>query len=486
MDKQSFEKHQKYVEFYRQHFQENAAGEEFWGLGIENESYLTFQDRELVTKSFIKNNHEPERYSVNYWNNFKSETLSVVMEGLPNRLYVPTYINSYLFRNADLLGEHMTTYSATSKENPRFSGETIDQFLRRTSPVFNTLMEKNMIYDGDTFEFTTFKFFKATVASTVKELRDVKKQFLDEMNKRLVSNLTIFKRVLTYPDHNYGFVRFLSNLSNIAVCNNATYHVNLTLPTKLDSSGNIQNPEQFKAQHANAIRAIQWIEPLIVSLYGSPDILHAINPEYAQGSQRLALSRYIGLGTYNTTAMEKGKLLDTFNHKTGETYFTDMHAHSPYLPPETIGYDFNYNKFKNHGIEFRILDWFPEEHLEDIMNLLILICQHSLLCPIPDPRENGAWKDFCAASIMKGYTAQVTPALYLKLYEVFGLTTTTCWPFYFEKKPQLILERLAIYLYKIYKTGDLCAKMSPNMKPIAIVNYNKRVRDLFRKMLGKN
>ena len=87
---------------------------------------------------------------------------------------------------------------------------------------------------------------------------------------------------------------------------------------------------------------------------------------------------------------------------------------------------------------------------------------------------------------MKGYTAQVTPALYLKLYEVFGLTTTTCWPFYFEKKPQLILERLAIYLYKIYKTGDLCAKMSPNMKPIAIVNYNKRVRDLFRKMLGKN
>ena len=486
MDKQSFEKHQKYVEFYKQHFQEKPAEEEFWGLGIENESYLAFQEKEQVPKSFIILNHKPERYSVNYWKNFKPKALSVALENLPNRIYVPTYINSYFFRYADLLGEHLTTYSATPKDNIRFSGETVDQFLRRTSPVFNTLMDKNMIYDGDTFEFTTFNFYKATVATTVKELRDIKKQFLDEMNKRLVSKLTIFKRTLAYPDHNYGFARFLSNLSNIAVCNNATYHINITLPTKLDSSGNIQNPEQFKAQHANAIRAIQWIEPLIVSLYGSPDILHALNPEYAQGSQRLAFSRYIGLGTYDTVAMEKGKLLDTFNHKTGETYFTGMHDHSPYAPPDTIGYDFNYNKFKNHGIEFRILDWFPEEHLEHVMNLLVLICQHSLLCPIPDPRENGAWKEFCAASIMKGYSAQVTPALYLKLYEVFGFATVTCWPFHFEKKPQLILERLAGYLYKKYRSADLCAKMSPKMKPIQIVNYNKQVRAIFRKMLEKN
>lgn len=483
MDKECFEKHQKYLDFYKEYFQKNVTGEEFWGLGIENESYLTLQEKEQVTKSFIIDNHRPERYSVNYWKNFKSKTLSVAMEGLPNCIYVPIYINSYFFQYADLLGEHLTTYSAVPKDNPKFSGETIDQFLRRTSPIFNKLMHKNIIYDGDTFEFTTFNFYKGTVASTIKELKDIKKEFLEEINKRLVSKFTIFKKSLVYPDHNYGFVKFISNLSNISICNNATYHINLTLPTRLDLSGNIQDPEQFKTQHANAIRAIQWIEPLIVCIYGSPDILHIINQEYAQGSQRLAFSRYIGLGTYDTNIMEKGKLLDTFNYKMGDSYFTGMHANSPYIPPDTIGYDFNYNKFKNHGIELRILDWFPEEYLEHIINLLVVVCQHSLFFTIPDPRKNEAWKDFCATSIMKGYKAHVTPNLYLKLYEIFGFSKVTCWPFHFEKKPQVILECLSTYLYKKYKLNDLCSKMSPNMKPIQIINYNKQMRKIFQNIL---
>ena len=486
MDKQSFEKHQKYLEFYKQRFQENASEEEFWGLGIENESYLMFQNLQQVKNSFIKNNNKPERYSVNYWKNFKAQPLSIAMEDLPNELYVPVYINSYFFRYADLLGEHISTYSATPKNNPKFSGETIDQFLRRTSPIFNKLMDKNMIYDGDTFEFTTFNFYKATVSATVKELIDVKKQFLEEINKRIVSKFTIFKQPIIYPDYNHGFAKFISNISNIAICNNATYHINITLPTKLDSSGNIQNPEKFKSQHANAIRAIQWIEPLIVCIYGSPDILHVLNPHYAQGSQRLAFSRYIGLGTYNTDTMEKGKLLDTFNYKSTNTYFTKMHVNSPYAPPETIGYDFNYNKFKNHGIEFRILDWFPEKHLEDVINLLVLICQHSLLYPIPDPQENEMWKNFCASSIMNGYTAQVSPALYLKIYEIFFISITGCWPFYYDRAPLRIINKLSKYLYKNYGDGYLSKKMSPNMKMPQFVNYNKEVREVFQKLLEKN
>jgi hypothetical protein len=87
---------------------------------------------------------------------------------------------------------------------------------------------------------------------------------------------------------------------------------------------------------------------------------------------------------------------------------------------------------------------------------------------------------------MKGYSAQVTPALYLKLYEVFGFATVTCWPFHFEKKPRLIMERLVTYLYNKYRSSDLSRKMSPKMKPIQIVNYNKQVRAIFRKMLEKN
>ena len=39
------------------------------------------------------------------------------------------------------------------------------------------------------------------------------------------------------------------------------------------------------------------------------DLLVKINPDlYTRGSQRCAMSRYIGIGTYDTTKMEKGKL----------------------------------------------------------------------------------------------------------------------------------------------------------------------------------
>jgi len=494
--KQSFEKHQKYLNFYDDRFgllgsrgMENMEEEEeFWGIGIENESYLMSEELETVTNTFIQDNHKPERYSVNYWRNYQPKPLMAALAKLPKQIQLPIYINSYLFRNADLLGEHETTYTSKPQPNPKFSGETIDQHLKRVSPEFSTLFEKNMIYDGDTFEFTTFNFYKASVIDTVKELIEIKRAFLAEVNKRLVSKFTIFKQKLKYPSHNYGFAKFMSNPKNVAICNNGTYHINITLPTKLSSNGTIKNPELFKTQHANAIKAIQWIEPFLIALYGSPDILHTLDPAYSQGSQRLAFSRYIGLGTYDTTAMEKGKLLDTYKYKEdNQTYFTEMHVNSPYKPPETIGYDFNYNKFKNHGIEFRVLDWFPEEHLEPIINLLILVCEHSRRSKIPDPRECLLWRDFSRLAIMKGSSAKVTPALYFKVNEVFGLATSifSCWPFCRNTTILNTMNKLSGHLYTKYRFSDLCSKMSPAMKPIRLVDYNTTVKNAYREMFTK-
>ena len=59
--------------------------------------------------------------------------------------------------------------------------------------------------------------------------------------------------------------------------------------------------------------------------------------------------------------------LNDFEYKNTSHYFNKLHKNSPYIPPTTIGYDFNYNKFIKHGIELRIFDSFPEEYLEDII-----------------------------------------------------------------------------------------------------------------------
>ncbi len=56
-----------------------------------------------------------------------------------------------------------------------------------------------------------------------------------------------------------------------------TYHFNFTLPTKLNKNCCIENMDLFINQHKNAIHFIQLIEPIIVSIYGSGDILSDCN-----------------------------------------------------------------------------------------------------------------------------------------------------------------------------------------------------------------
>ena len=76
------------------------------------------------------------------------------------------------------------------------------------------------------------------------------------------------------------------------------------------------------------------MEPLIISIYGTPDPFsyivqskNSINQDiinnsllFSSCSQRCAVSRYISLGTYDTTIMKIGKLLvDDISNFTGYT-----------------------------------------------------------------------------------------------------------------------------------------------------------------------
>jgi hypothetical protein len=475
--KTSQNKHQKYIDFYDTL---KTTHTEYWGIGIENESYIMFKNKKKVSNDFILKNHTRERYSVDYWANYKKDPLKATLEKVPENIMLPQYINGYQFQNTDLSGEHITLYTKERKENPRFSGKTIHQVLTERSPVFNTLFKKNMIYDGDTFEFTTFNFYRTNVSSVVEELNHIKSLFLKEINTQ-----KIFKEEVIFPDHNYGFARFLTNPNNLAICNNGTYHINITLPTEINSVGEIKRPDEFKRIHANAIRAIQWIEPLLVALYGSPDILHILNPLYCGGSQRLGFSRYIGLGTYDTSQMEKGKLLDTFQYKNKKSYFNDLHKGSPYIPPETTGYDFNYNKFTRHGIELRIFDYFPEKYLEHIINLLIVVCDFSLTTNVPVVSES--WSNISVEAIKKGSAFNIKPVVYNEIYAIFNMYDCLWTLFGISQSPLHILRRITNHLYHNHRDSPLCKKMSPNMKGISIVDYNYKIKELFKKdLIGNN
>ena len=487
----SQDKHNKYVEFYNTL---NKKDTEYWGIGLENESYLMFENLYEVNKNFLINNHKRERYSVNYWENYNIEKLNKTLELLPDKVYLPIYLNGYLFQKTDYYGEPMTRYTKLAEPNPKFIGKTINDILKDKSYTYNLLFDKNMIFDGDTFEFTTFDFYKTTVTKCIEELKDIKKMFLKEINNVLVNqkdkNLNsnyIFNQKIIYPPFNFGFVKFQTNLNNLAICNNGTYHINITLPTLLNSKNEIGNTEKFKDVHSNAIRAIQWIEPLLIALYGSPDIFNVLNKDYAAGSLRLAMSRYIGIGTYDSYKMEKGKMLNDFKYKGTAHYFNKLHDNSPYEPPNTIGYDFNYNKFSKHGIELRIFDYFPEEYLEDILNFIILVCQFSITTNIPDPKEDIEWNNLCIDCIKNGSDAIVIPGFYLKLYDIFDTLHVSCLSLYKKKNKSVlkIANKLAKELYKHYHDFSICKKMSPNMKRVELVDYNSRIRNNFKILLKK-
>ena len=70
----------------------NSLDKEYWGIGIENESYLMFENLHEIDKDFLLKNHKRERYSVNYWENYNIEKLNKALDLLPEKVYLPIYL----------------------------------------------------------------------------------------------------------------------------------------------------------------------------------------------------------------------------------------------------------------------------------------------------------------------------------------------------------------------------------------------------------
>lgn len=146
MSKISSDKHNKYLDFFTNNKKKDT---EYWGIGIENESYLMLEKLISVDKKFLINNKR-ERYSVDYFKNYKMDQFYKTINKL-DKIMIPVYINGYLFQNMDINGEHKTTYTKNPKINPKFNGTTVDDYIKQNNTI-NKLFDTNVIYDGDTID----------------------------------------------------------------------------------------------------------------------------------------------------------------------------------------------------------------------------------------------------------------------------------------------------------------------------------------------
>lgn len=169
--------------------------------------------------------------------------------------------------------------------------------------------------------------------------------------------------------------------------NNGTLHINITLPTYLDENRKIQNKDDFILIHKNYIKYIQFVEPLLIARFGSPDVFSKdgeLKHLFSGGSQRCAVSRYIGVGSYDTNLMMTGKLLtDDIESmeicKRENWWYNKYHKNSGYVKLDKVGYDINFNKHYNHGVEIRIFDHIDNIHeIKNILEFLIYLGDYVL------------------------------------------------------------------------------------------------------------
>ena len=418
-------KHKRYGDAY-------LPGEIYWGLGIENETYIELQGGTTRHAEFVKNNQKRERYSVDYWKIYKEGTVSTVLDKwidtLPLKdktvIKLPVLMNGHTLTRTDRHGEPMTTYTKCPAPNPKYCGTSLlDDLVTINPEVFRDGQDVWWTLDGDTIEFITQNYYCAKMEDIIEELLSYKKRWIGALQhglETLPDRENELKRFPVFPSVNHGLAVCLTNRKNVAIFNNGTYHINITLPTLLDKDARIANMELFEMQHKNAARLFQWLTPFLIVKFGSGDVFAKLDcgsksageARFPAGSQRICASRYVSAGVYDTYKMERGKILTTPYERIEGRWYEQIYENSAcaYNVLPQLGVDINYNKHWNHGLEFRIFDWFPESKLPDLFRLLIWMCDQSLQRDIEDPRKNKEWNAFMGRCIWEGSASKLTAA----------------------------------------------------------------------------
>jgi hypothetical protein len=415
-------KHRRYAGAYRRFGW-------FWGLGLEHETYLATSQTRRIT-AFTPTNMKPERYSVSYYRAYQSEPLmralaSVLSMGDVSGLVVPVLMNCHSFTDCDVFGEHSTTYERVPKPNPRFTGQSMFEWACQYSRWLRDEYGKVFMWDGDTVEFMTQRFYCARVDDALAELREGHRRFVAELGRLPRTGvLTAYAPLRLAHPVNEPWATYLTNQRGVAMFNNGTLHVNVTLPTRLGWNRRPLRWGRFVERHRSLARLIQWMEPLWIALYGSPDPFAGRGmPEFAAGSQRLAVSRYIGVGTFDTDTMPVGKILQI--PRPSLPWYEWLHSRTAYAPLDVVGLDLNFNKHGAHGLELRFFDQMDETSLRAVLlDIVVLMDIAESGSPIPNPVKDVRWQRAAASALYEGIGWCVEAEFLIRLGEVLGIVST--------------------------------------------------------------
>ena len=491
------EKYSKYKNQY-------AKNTLYWGLGIENEIYLEFEHKYNINKTELldKNKRKRERYSVDYYTNYNTLELNNALQfyvdntsesGVEeSKLQLPILLNSNSFTRTDASNNSKTLYTKLCEPNPKFIGHTLIETLQNHNTYFIDNINNKWLFDGDTIEFNTLNFFNITLQDIVTELNVNKCEFITHINDSF-TKLNIFNSYgnVKIMEKNHPFCTYMTNFKNINMFNNGTLHYNLTLPTQLNKSGKIKNMDKFIKEHSKAIKIIQWMEPFLIAIYNSPDPFSMMknypnNHKFSKASQRCAISRYIGVGTYDSSTMQTGKILlkpinEVICNDLDYWWFNEYYNNNnnAYTKLNDIGVDINFNKHYNHGIELRFIDNITDnaklfELFEFIIYLMDYILESDLINTFENPIMNKIWNNFMLKIIVSGNECELNNSekeMYENIFKM-KIFKTNLNDVYYEIFNKLVLRYNT--LVPNGKFSSLCLKPydkkidSSNMEPVPV------------------
>ena len=412
--KNSSDKHTKYKASY-------GKNELYWGIGIENELYLEFERKVQVDKKKFLNAHKRERYSVDYYKNYIEEHVNCgfLYKSFIDSIELPVLMNSHSLTKTDKFNQSKTLYTKLCEPNPSFCGQTLWELAMKNAYLADNF-QKNFTFDGDTIEVITQNFYNTQHDSVIEEYKQIKNDFIGNL-RSVFSENKIFPEYgeIGFQKDNHQFALYLTNFHNIGIFNNGTLHFNITLPTQLREDGCISDRAEFVNIHKNYTRLIQFMEPFFLAKFGSPDKFSKIPCEYAKlfsaCSQRCAVSRYIGIGTYDTDSMKTGKLLQDdsrlFDVVTKDYgWYNQYYRDCAYTKGEKMGYDVNFNKHYSHGVEIRFFDHIADDtKISDVLEDLVYLGDWALENDIAEnPIKSATWNGLVVKCMRQGKNTQLS------------------------------------------------------------------------------
>jgi hypothetical protein len=296
-------------------------------------------------------------------------------------------------------------------------------------------------------EITTTNYKNRTITSLVNELIKKEDTFLRILNKNknTKQKVKIYGQLKQYPyghikkckvplipTHLRKYYHYMKDDKLVTSDYTGSYHLTITLPYKKNIT-----LKKFINMHQEFGRQIQWIEPLLICAFFSPD-LNSIGDgdKYTEGSYRVMNTGWGNFAGSDVRTLEEKNIdryanIDSKWRKKLQKFQKELSKCekgklSSDLRTISLNFKTTYNKIlqrnqklykeaimkKGQGIEIRIFDHFPTQYIKNLLQIIIIIADNSFYTTYDKNAEhvynNKTWIKTMQNIMIQGWNSSIS------------------------------------------------------------------------------